>query len=67
VPASKLAKYKTLLQQLAVGFALWPWFAVDHRWLWNGLLWIAVVLALVSGAQYLLLSRHGDRSVIDAV
>jgi CDP-diacylglycerol--glycerol-3-phosphate 3-phosphatidyltransferase len=67
VPASKLAKYKTLLQQLAVGFALWPWFAVDHRWLWNGLLWIAVVLALVSGAQYLLASRHGDRSVIDAV
>jgi CDP-diacylglycerol--glycerol-3-phosphate 3-phosphatidyltransferase len=67
VPASKLAKYKTLLQQLAVGFALWPWFAVDHRWLWNVLLWIAVVLALVSGAQYLLASRHGDRSVIDAV
>lgn len=67
VPASKLAKYKTFLQQLAVGFALWPWFAVDHRWLWNGLLWTAVVLALVSGAQYLLASRQGDRSVIDAV
>ena len=27
VPASRLAKYKTLFQQLAVGFALWPWFA----------------------------------------
>src|SRR4029450_5956607 len=26
LPASKLAKYKTLVQQLAVGFALWPWF-----------------------------------------
>ena len=31
VPASKMAKYKTLFQQLAVGFALWPWFAVDAQ------------------------------------
>ena len=23
-----------LFQQLAVGFALWPWFAVDVKWLW---------------------------------
>jgi CDP-diacylglycerol--glycerol-3-phosphate 3-phosphatidyltransferase len=53
VPASRMAKYKTLFQQLAVGFALWPWFAVDATWLWMTLLWIAVVLALVSGAQYL--------------
>ena len=30
VPASKLAKWKTFVQQLAVGFALWPWFA-DRR------------------------------------
>jgi phosphatidylglycerophosphate synthase len=57
VPASRLAKYKTVCQQLAVGFALWPWFAVDHRWLWNGLLWVAVALALVSGWQYLVASR----------
>ena len=54
VPASRLAKYKTLFQQLAVGFALWPWFAVDAKWLWMSLLWIAVVLAVVSGAQYLM-------------
>ncbi|MGB1644216.1 MAG: CDP-alcohol phosphatidyltransferase family protein, partial [Ilumatobacteraceae bacterium] len=57
VPASKIAKYKTVVQQLAVGFALWPWFAADYRWLWMGLLWLAVALALVSGAQYLLASR----------
>jgi len=57
VPASKLAKYKTVVQQLAVGFALWPWFAADYRWLWMGLLWLAVGLALVSGTQYLIASR----------
>jgi CDP-diacylglycerol--glycerol-3-phosphate 3-phosphatidyltransferase len=65
VPASKVAKYKTVFQQLAVGFALWPWFAVDHRWLWNGLLWIAVGLALVSGWNYLSASRR--HPVPDAV
>ena len=53
VPASKLAKYKTVFQQLAVGFALWPWFADGATWLSNSLLWAAVALALVSGANYL--------------
>lgn len=59
VPASRLAKYKTLFQQLSVGFALWPWFAEDATWLWNTLLWLAVGLAVVSGAQYL---WHSTRS-----
>jgi CDP-diacylglycerol---glycerol-3-phosphate 3-phosphatidyltransferase len=62
VPASRLAKYKTLFQQLAVGFALWPWFALDATWFWKGLLWIAVALALVSGAQYL---RRTHAEVVD--
>lgn len=53
VPASRLAKYKTVAQQFAVAFALFPLTAVDATWLWNSLLWVAVVLALVSGAQYL--------------
>jgi CDP-diacylglycerol--glycerol-3-phosphate 3-phosphatidyltransferase len=58
VPATKLAKYKTLCQQLAVAFALLPWTAVDAPGLWNGFLWVAVVLALVSGAQYLWAARQ---------
>ena len=58
VPASQLAKYKTLAQQLAVGFALLPWTALDATWLWTGLLWAAVVLALISGAQYLHYARN---------
>ncbi|MGH9134348.1 MAG: CDP-alcohol phosphatidyltransferase family protein, partial [Ilumatobacteraceae bacterium] len=62
VPASRLAKYKTLFQQLAVGFALWPWFALDATWLWKALLWIAVVLAVVSGTQYL---RRTHSVVVD--
>jgi CDP-diacylglycerol---glycerol-3-phosphate 3-phosphatidyltransferase len=59
VPASRLAKYKTLLQQLAVAFALLPWTALDATWLWTALLWGAVVLAVVSGAQYVLPARAG--------
>ena len=52
MPASRAAKYKTLAQQLAVGFALLPLTALDATWLWNLCLWAAVVLALYSGAQY---------------
>jgi CDP-diacylglycerol---glycerol-3-phosphate 3-phosphatidyltransferase len=58
VPASRLAKYKTVTQQLAVGFALLPWTALDATWLWGSLLWVAVVLALVSGGQYLSRARQ---------
>ena len=53
VPASKIAKCKTIAQQLSVGFAIAPLTALNAKWLWNGLLWISVVLALVSGGQYL--------------
>jgi CDP-diacylglycerol--glycerol-3-phosphate 3-phosphatidyltransferase len=57
VPASRMAKNKTLAQQLAVGFALLPLTALDATWLWTGLLWTAVVLAVVSGWSYLRGSR----------
>ncbi|CAN5441857.1 CDP-diacylglycerol--glycerol-3-phosphate 3-phosphatidyltransferase [soil metagenome] len=59
MPAIKSAKYKTFFQQLAVAFALMPWTALDATWLWQMLLWAAVVLAIVSGAQYLVRSRVG--------
>jgi CDP-diacylglycerol--glycerol-3-phosphate 3-phosphatidyltransferase len=58
VPATPVAKLKTLFQQLAVGFALFPPTAVDGRKLWLTLLWIAVVLTVVSGAHYLLRARR---------
>ncbi len=63
MPASKLAKWKTVVQQLAVGFALWPWFAVDVKWLWVALLWIAVGLSVASGAHYLWYARRRPRPV----
>jgi CDP-diacylglycerol--glycerol-3-phosphate 3-phosphatidyltransferase len=66
VPASQLAKWKTLVQQLAVGFALWPWFAVDVKWLWVGLLWLAVALSLLSGAHYLWHATRRTRPVAAA-
>ena len=66
VPASRMAKHKTLAQQLAVGFALLPLTALDATWLWTVMLWAAVVLAVVSGAQYLRRTRVGVLDVQDA-
>jgi CDP-diacylglycerol--glycerol-3-phosphate 3-phosphatidyltransferase len=57
VPATTLAKVKTVCQQFAVGFALCPITALDATWTWTVLLWTAVVLTLVSGANYLVRSR----------
>jgi CDP-diacylglycerol--glycerol-3-phosphate 3-phosphatidyltransferase len=58
IPASRLAKLKTLSQQMAVGFALLPLTAVDHALLWETLLWVAVVLTVVTGLQYLWHARR---------
>jgi CDP-diacylglycerol--glycerol-3-phosphate 3-phosphatidyltransferase len=66
VPASKIAKLKTLTQQLSVGFALAPLTALDAKWLWNGLLWISVALALISGGQYMWRAR-GSRVTANAL
>ncbi|MGD9704512.1 MAG: CDP-alcohol phosphatidyltransferase family protein [Acidimicrobiia bacterium] len=57
VPASRLAKLKTVCQQFAVAFALAPLTAVDGRWIWLTLLWSAVVLTVISGLQYLWKAR----------
>jgi CDP-diacylglycerol--glycerol-3-phosphate 3-phosphatidyltransferase len=52
VPATRLAKVKTLLQDLAVGGALLP-LTAGHHALVSSVLWAAVVLTLFTGAQYL--------------
>ena len=57
VPATNLAKVKTVFQQFAVGFALCPITALDATWTWTVLLWTAVVLTLVTGFNYLVRSR----------
>jgi CDP-diacylglycerol--glycerol-3-phosphate 3-phosphatidyltransferase len=58
VPARPLAKCKTAAQDLAVGLILLPATGLDHPGVGQALLWISAVLAVVSGAQYLLDSRH---------
>jgi CDP-diacylglycerol---glycerol-3-phosphate 3-phosphatidyltransferase len=66
VPASRIAKWKTVTQQLSVGFAIAPLTALDATWLWNGLLWISVALALISGGQYMWRARR-QRAPVNAV
>jgi CDP-diacylglycerol---glycerol-3-phosphate 3-phosphatidyltransferase len=59
IPATKLAKVKTLVQAVAVGTALWPGGLTDvAEMLADVLLGVAVVLTLVSGWQYF---RAGSR------
>jgi CDP-diacylglycerol--glycerol-3-phosphate 3-phosphatidyltransferase len=58
IPATPLAKAKTLVQQLAVGFALLPLTAISATWTWQTLLWAAVLLSLISGWQYLVRARQ---------
>lgn len=57
IPARVGAKAKTLVQDVAVGFALLP--VGDTRTVANVWLWAGVVLALATGAQYLLDARAG--------
>ena len=64
IPARPWAKVKTLTQDVAVGFALLPLVADDQRWVANTFLWIAVVLTLVTGAQYLLDGREEARRAL---
>lgn len=53
VPAHWWAKVKTVVTEVAIGFAILP-LTTDVRWWYNALIWAAVVLTLVTGAQYLL-------------
>ena len=62
VPARTWAKVKTVVQDIAVGFALLPW-TTDRHWVANVWLWGAVGLALVTGAQYLLDGRKAARAM----
>ena len=54
VPARTLGKLKTATQDLAIALILVPSVALRRASIGPDLLWVAVVLALASGAQYLL-------------
>jgi CDP-diacylglycerol--glycerol-3-phosphate 3-phosphatidyltransferase len=53
VPASFWAKVKTVVQEVAVGWALLPPVAENAGWIVSTTLWLAVALTLATGAQYL--------------
>ncbi len=66
VPARYAAKVKTVVQELAIGFALLPPTASDATWVANSVLWVAVVLTVGTGIAYVAdgrrsFSRTGDR------
>lgn len=53
VPARPTAKVKTFAQNTAIGLAILPLTEATRQWVVGPVLWLAVVLAIVSGAQYL--------------
>jgi CDP-diacylglycerol---glycerol-3-phosphate 3-phosphatidyltransferase len=63
VPASQLAKAKTVTQEVAVGLALLP-LTAGQPWMANAALWIAVALTLVTGAQYIHEGSKATRTMI---
>ena len=63
VPARPWAKVKTVVQDVAVGLTLVPSDNAVWDGFVSGLLWVAVVLTLVTGVQYLLDGRQVARAV----
>jgi len=66
VPARYAAKVKTVVQELAVAFALLPPVAESAEWVHVVVLWVAVVLTIGTGISYVTdghrsFSRTGDR------
>lgn len=67
VPARYAAKVKTVVQEVAIGFALLP-PAMEHApWIATTVLWVAVALTVFTGITYVTdgtrsLSRTGERA-----
>ena len=58
IPASKLAKWKTFVQDWAIALCVLP-ITAHHSWLGVVAIWLAVALTLYTGAQYYV---EGQRS-----
>lgn len=57
LPARRLGKYKTFVQNGAIGFVLLPWTA-DALGFQEVMLWLAVVLTIVSGVDIVASARR---------
>jgi CDP-diacylglycerol--glycerol-3-phosphate 3-phosphatidyltransferase len=64
VPARMQAKVKTWFQDVAVGLAIAPVAGDGYRAFRVGVLWVAVVLTVVTGAQYLWDGRRVIRGAV---
>lgn len=60
IPARTTAKFKTLLQDLAIGLCLAPPLAT-HQAVLSTAIWVATAMTLFTGAQYLLDGRRAAR------
>jgi CDP-diacylglycerol---glycerol-3-phosphate 3-phosphatidyltransferase len=71
IPARRLAKLKTLTQDVAIGVIFLPIIGEHHLVVAQGLLWVAVALTLISGVQYVAdgrrLAAEGHRRSESAV
>ena len=61
VPASMLAKVKTVVQEVAVGLCLLP-LTEDARWVGDSVLGAAVALTVFTGVQYVVAGSRGTRT-----
>lgn len=61
VPASMLAKVKTVVQEVAIGLCLLP-LTEHERWVGDAALGLAVALTVVSGAQYVIAGSRATRT-----
>jgi len=57
IPARNSAKFKTLVQDIAIGLCLAPPLA-GHWTLLNGIMWVATFLTVFTGVQYLVDGRR---------
>ena len=56
VPVSRLAKWKTMIQMMAIGWLIVGdagWHVVPVVWIGETLLWLAAILTMVTGYDYL--------------
>jgi CDP-diacylglycerol---glycerol-3-phosphate 3-phosphatidyltransferase len=61
IPASKLAKWKTFLQDWAIGFAVLP-LTGHHEWIGITTVWVAVVLTVYTGWDYYAKGRRAEHA-----